>query len=247
MPTPRPAWRPSAAAKSRSFRGRRRVSTSSGSPATSCCIIDTEPEQLSSAARHSVASRSKLHLSRMAVRSPNRRRFIGGVAGARYLKGKFLMKLDFRQRLLATTLLVGVAALANPAYAQESQSPVPDENQPTNPGGAPPTGDVASQPTPTVSAEGEAVQEAQDIIVTGTRIPQPNLESAAPGHGGHQSGHQAVGLTRIDDVLNQLPSAAATQGAGPSQPRDRHRGNRPSLSRRQAHPDPDQRPPHGAG
>ena len=124
------------------------------------------------------------------------------------------MKLDFRQRLLTTTLLVGVAALANPAYAQESQSPVPDENQPTNPGGAPPTGDVASLPTPTVSAEGEAVEQASDIVVTGTRIPQPNLESAAPVTVVTNQDIKLSGLTRIDDVLNQLPSAYASQGPG---------------------------------
>ena len=91
------------------------------------------------------------------------------------------MKLDFRQRLLASTLLATAGLIANPAYAQDSaQSTVPDQNQATNPGGAPATGDVAAQPTPTVSATGETVQQAQDIIVTGTRIPQPNLQSAAP-------------------------------------------------------------------
>src|SRR5690242_6147311 len=102
------------------------------------------------------------------------------------------MMLDFRQRLLTTTLLVGASVLANPAYAQtqptpptggtaaNTQSTVPDQNVATNPGGAPPTGDVTGQPTPTQNAKGQAVQSANDIIITGTRIPQPNLTSAAP-------------------------------------------------------------------
>ncbi len=124
------------------------------------------------------------------------------------------MKLDFRQRLLSTTLLVGVAALANPAYAQVTQSTVPDENQATNPGGAPPAGPVEAQPTPTVSAEGEAVRESQDIIVTGTRIPQPNLESAAPVTVVTTQDIKLSGTTRIDELLNQLPSATATQSSG---------------------------------
>src|SRR6059058_3578312 len=44
----------------------------------------------------------------------------------RLVKGKIIMKLDFRQRLLTSTLLVGAGLLANPAYAQ----PVPTPNQP---------------------------------------------------------------------------------------------------------------------
>ena len=43
------------------------------------------------------------------------------------------MKLDFRQRLLATTLMVGAGMLATPAFAQET--PVdPGAAQPVRPG-----------------------------------------------------------------------------------------------------------------
>src|SRR3954470_21278979 len=122
----------------------------------------------------------------------------------------FIMKLDFRQRLLASTLLATAGLIANPAYAQDSsQSTVPDQNQATNPGAAPPAGPVESNPTPTTSAEGEPVQRAQDIIVTGTRIPQPNLESAAPVTVVSMQDIKLSGTTRIDDALNQLPSASA--------------------------------------
>ena len=82
------------------------------------------------------------------------------------------MKTNLRQQLLASTLLVGAFAFASPAMAQETQSPDPAE--------APPTGPVEGQPTPSVSAQGEEVQTGGDIIVTGSRIPQPNLASAAP-------------------------------------------------------------------
>jgi iron complex outermembrane recepter protein len=136
------------------------------------------------------------------------------------------MKLDFRQRLLTTTLLVGAGVLANPAYAQsqpptngtpqDTQSTVPDQNTATNPGGAPPTGDVTSAPTPTRNASGAPVQTANDIIITGTRIPQPNLTSAAPVTVVTNQDVKLSGSTRIEDVLNQLPSVQANQGSGVS-------------------------------
>ena len=138
------------------------------------------------------------------------------------------MMLDFRQRLLTTTLLVGAGVLANPAYAQSqpvpptggtaanTQSTVPDQNVATNPGGAPPTGDVSGQPTPTQNASGAPVQSANDIIITGTRIPQPNLTSAAPVTVVTNQDVKLSGSTRIEDVLNSLPSVQANQSSGVS-------------------------------
>jgi len=138
------------------------------------------------------------------------------------------MMLDFRQRLLTTTLLVGAGVLANPAYAQSqpvpptggtaanTQSTVPDQNVATNPGGAPPTGDVSGQPTPTQNASGAPVQSANDIIITGTRIPQPNLTSAAPVTVVTNQDVKLSGSSRIEDVLNALPSVQANQSSGVS-------------------------------
>lgn len=136
------------------------------------------------------------------------------------------MKLQFRQRLLTTTLLVGAGALVSPAYAQtqpttggtsaDTQSTVPDQNQATNPGGAPPTGPVEAGPTPTRNAQGAPVQTANDIIVTGTRIPQPNLTSAAPVTVVTNQDVKLSGATRIEDVLNSLPSVQANQSSGVS-------------------------------
>ena len=136
------------------------------------------------------------------------------------------MKLDFRQRLLTTTLLVGAGVLANPAYAQsqpptngtpqDTQSTVPDQNTATNPGGAPPTSDISGQPTPTRNASGAPVQTANDIIITGTRIPQPNLTSAAPVTVVTNQDVKLSGQSRIEDVLNSLPSVQANQSSGVS-------------------------------
>src|SRR5688572_14372090 len=45
-------------------------------------------------------------------------------------KGKIFMKLDFRQRLLATTLMVGAGMLATPAFAQEAPATDPAAQAP---------------------------------------------------------------------------------------------------------------------
>jgi len=115
------------------------------------------------------------------------------------------MTTNLRQRLLASTLLVSAMTLAAPAMAQD---------QTEDPAAQPPTGPVESQPTPSVSSEGEEVQTGQDIIVTGSRIPQPNLESAAPVSVVTDQDVKLSGTTRVEDVLAQLPSAGASQNAG---------------------------------
>ena len=131
------------------------------------------------------------------------------------------MKLDFRQRLLASTLLIGVAALATPAYAQDASPPTPPP--PTPPTDAMPTnvqanpsGPIEAQPTPTRAATGQTVQSGNDIIITGTRIPQPNLTSAAPVTVVTNQDVKLTGTTRVEDLLNQLPSVGASQASGVS-------------------------------
>ncbi|WP_223276588.1 TonB-dependent receptor domain-containing protein [Sphingomonas daechungensis] len=112
------------------------------------------------------------------------------------------MKTSFRQNLLASTLLVGTAALATPAWAQDTQSADQAASTPTGPVEAVATDEPASS--------------GQDIIVTGSRIPQPNLESAAPVTVVSDQDVKLSGSTRIEDVLNQLPSVGAAQTSGVS-------------------------------
>jgi outer membrane receptor protein involved in Fe transport len=134
------------------------------------------------------------------------------------VKGKILMTVQFRQRLLSSTLLIGVAALASPAYAAAAS-----DAQPTPPTDSPPTdvqtnpsGPVQGQPTPSTNAQGAPVAGGENIDVTGTRIPQPNLTSAAPVTVVTNQDVKLSGSTRIEDVLNQLPSVQANQGSGVS-------------------------------
>jgi outer membrane receptor protein involved in Fe transport len=109
------------------------------------------------------------------------------------------MKLDFRQRLLGTTLLVGASMLATPAFAQDA-----------------PAADTAAQPAPAPEAAPEAAEPTKDIVVTGTRIPSANLESAAPVTVVNAQDLKLTGTTRVEDLLNTLPSVGAAQASGVS-------------------------------
>jgi outer membrane receptor for ferrienterochelin and colicin len=124
--------------------------------------------------------------------------------------------LDFRQRLLVSTLIVGTGSLANPAFAQTTSGSAQDQNSTANPAATQPTGPVEAAPAPGTNAQGAPTQGSQDIIITGTRIPQPNLTSAAPITVVTNQDVKLSGSTRIEDVLNQLPSVGASMTSGMS-------------------------------
>ncbi|WP_293458622.1 TonB-dependent receptor, partial [Phenylobacterium sp.] len=52
-----------------------------------------------------------------------------------------------------------------------------------------------------------------EVVVTGTRIPSPNLESVSPVTAVSAQELKAQGVTRVEDMLNTLPQAFAAQGA----------------------------------
>ena len=152
---------------------------------------------------------------------------MAAVLGGPAFKGMDFMKLDYRQRLLATTLLVGASLVATPAFAQDPQSAV----QPTEPDpeGTPNPPDTSAVPTipqtvapvegtpvPSNNAMGEPTRGAQDIIVTGSRIPQPNLESASPVTVVTSQEVKVSGTTRTEDLINSLPQSFAAQGSNVS-------------------------------
>ena len=138
------------------------------------------------------------------------------------------MKLDYRQRLLATTLLVGASMAATPAFAQDAPAPQPicppgvpegtDNCVPPDTSSVPASPDTTGpieglSATPSTSAEGEPVRSEQDIIVTGSRIPQPNLESASPVTVVTSQEVKLSGTSRTEDLINSLPQVFATQGS----------------------------------
>ncbi|HEX6376884.1 MAG TPA: TonB-dependent receptor [Allosphingosinicella sp.] len=104
--------------------------------------------------------------------------------------------------LLATTFICGAIGFAAPAYAQD-----PDEPE------APQAGPVESA-DPAVSADADPAAEGEgDIIVTGTRIPQPNLNSASPITVLNNQEVKLSGTARTEDIINSLPQSFAAQGS----------------------------------
>jgi outer membrane receptor protein involved in Fe transport len=102
-----------------------------------------------------------------------------------------------RLRVLSTASLAGlaIAGAASPAFAQPAQ---PQADQP-----APTTGPAAAQP---------ADDEGQAIVVTGSRIPSPNLSGTSPVTVINSAEVRLQGTTRTEDLINSLPQAFAGQG-----------------------------------
>jgi len=56
-------------------------------------------------------------------------------------------------------------------------------------------------------------EEVSEVVVTGTRIPSPNLESVSPVTAVSAAEIRAQGVTRVEDMINSLPQAFAAQGS----------------------------------
>ena len=63
------------------------------------------------------------------------------------------------------------------------------------------------------AADAAAGAEVSEIVVTGTRIPTPNLTSVAPVTSVGAADIKAQGVTRVEDLLNSLPQSFASQGS----------------------------------
>src|SRR5690606_14601269 len=99
------------------------------------------------------------------------------------LLGDQNMQSTLRQRLLASTLLIGAVGFATPAWSQTeapaaSQAPSPEEA----------------------------------IVVTGSRLARPNLEGASPVTVVNSQDVKLQGTTRAEDLINSLPQVFAGQG-----------------------------------
>jgi iron complex outermembrane receptor protein len=117
--------------------------------------------------------------------------------------------------LLAGTALGGALSIAAPVFAQTT---------PTAPNPADTTGATNTQPetttpiegqtaVPSTNAQGEPVKSSQDIVITGTRIPQPNLTSASPVTVLTSQEVRLQGTSRTEDLINSLPQSFASQGS----------------------------------
>ncbi|MGE3839745.1 MAG: TonB-dependent receptor [Hyphomonadaceae bacterium] len=71
-------------------------------------------------------------------------------------------------------------------------------------------GAVAASMAPSAALAQDA---EDDIVVTGTRIPQPNLYTTSPVTQVTSEDITSQGVTRVEDMVNQLPQAFAAQNA----------------------------------
>jgi outer membrane receptor protein involved in Fe transport len=92
-----------------------------------------------------------------------------------------------RERLLASTIIAGAMIAAAPAFAQDAPA-----------------------------APAATTDDSSVIVVTGSRIPQPNLESASPVTVLNSQELKLTGTTRVEDLLNSLPQMFAAQGSNVS-------------------------------
>lgn len=90
----------------------------------------------------------------------------------------------------AAPLVMSIAMLAGPAYAQQAS--------------------IVDGPPPAPAAP---VDTSATIVVTGTRIVNPNLKSAAPITTVSALDLKVAGTTRTEDILNQLPQVFAAQSS----------------------------------
>src|SRR5690349_10670299 len=125
----------------------------------------------------------------------------------------FMRKVDMlRSRALCTASFMGLAvALASPASAQDQNSSAATQPPPCNPNN--PT-DTSCNPGPSEQEieSGTRAQSSESVVVTGSRIRRPNLESQVPvtsigGEEFFQSGQNNVG-----DQLNDPPQLRTTFG-----------------------------------
>ena len=114
-------------------------------------------------------------------------------------------KTNVRGRLLASTMITGVAliAMGGLAHAADAAAPI----QTASGHGAV----SASAPTQTLTASADAAADnssgtaVTEIVVTGSRIPQPNLTSVSPIQAVSHQEFELTGTTDVIDLLNTLP------------------------------------------
>jgi iron complex outermembrane receptor protein len=72
---------------------------------------------------------------------------------------------------------------------------------------------MAGQAYAAAAASAGAPAEVAEVVVTGTRIPTPNLTSVSPVTSIGSADIKAQGVTRVEDLINSLPQAFAAQGS----------------------------------
>jgi len=72
----------------------------------------------------------------------------------------------------------------------------------------------AQTPPTKVAAADEETPAVSEVVVTGSRIATPNLDSISPVTAVTSEEIKSTGVTRVEDLLNALPQVVADQGSG---------------------------------
>src|SRR5918999_435199 len=75
------------------------------------------------------------------------------------------------------------------------------------------TGAAAAAADAMIAQAAEQGATIQEVVVTGSRIAQPNLETTSPVTQVTADDIAVQGVTRVEDLINQLPQAFAAQNA----------------------------------
>jgi outer membrane receptor protein involved in Fe transport len=127
-----------------------------------------------------------------------------------------LNKISMRTRLMASSMISGVAMLAVGVAAAHAADATAD-TAPIATAGADVSLSSPAHPVQTITASTDATSTGTavtEVVVTGSRIPQPNLTSVAPVTAVSNVEIKTEGVTRVEDLLNNLPQVAAEQGGG---------------------------------
>jgi outer membrane receptor for ferrienterochelin and colicin len=108
-----------------------------------------------------------------------------------------MSKTLFKDRLLASTMIAGMAVFATPALAQDQ-----GQADPTETPGVVPQAAVAEEETST-----------GEIVVTGTLIQNPNLVASSPVAVIGEDELQLQQVNNVEEVLRELPGASANLGS----------------------------------
>lgn len=131
-----------------------------------------------------------------------------------------MSKSTFKGSLLATTVIAGMT-LATPAFAQAQTTPEnvpPAPVTPTNTqGNTPPAASTDQLPAAGVQSNESAAPaeatSAQEIVITGTLIRNPNLVASAPVTVLGKEEIQLRQTNTAEDILRTIPGAAPSIGA----------------------------------
>jgi len=93
----------------------------------------------------------------------------------------------------AAPIVLGLAMLSTQAHAQ--------------------TADQAAPASATLPSDQATDTAPADIVVTGSRIPQPNLDSTSPVTVVSTQDIKLAGTTKVEDLLNSLPAVFASQAS----------------------------------